>query len=229
MAAIADDCGAFLVADIAHVAGLVAGGAHPSPVPFAHVVTTTTHKTLRGPRGAMIMVTDKGLAKDPDLAKKIDQVVIPGMQGGPHNHTTAAIAVALLEASRPSFRNYAAQVVANAKALAEELRANGLRLVTGGTDTHLLLVDLTPLSEGFGLFARRSPRPSGHNRQQEHDPAGAVLGHQPERDPSRHADGDHPGNERAGDASCRPVHRTRGSRRSSATSCLPTVTNGRRF
>ena len=156
MAAIADDCGAFLVADIAHVAGLVAGGAHPSPVPFAHVVTTTTHKTLRGPRGAMIMVTDKGLAKDPDLGKKIDKVVIPGMQGGPHNHTTAAIAVALLEASRPSFRNYAAQVVANAKALAEELQANGLRLVTGGTDTHLLLLDLTPLSEGFGLLAQEA-------------------------------------------------------------------------
>jgi glycine hydroxymethyltransferase len=156
MAAIADECGAFLVADIAHVAGLVAGGAHPSPVPFAHVVTTTTHKTLRGPRGAMIMVTDKGLAKDPGLAKKMDQVVIPGVQGGPHNHTTAAIAVALLEASRPSFRNYAARVVANAKALAEELRANGVRLVTGGTDTHLLLVDLTPLSEGFGLFAQEA-------------------------------------------------------------------------
>ena len=149
-------CGAFLVADIAHIAGLVAGGAHPSPVPFAHVVTTTTHKTLRGPRGAMIMVTDKGLAKDHDLARKIDRVVIPGMQGGPHNHTTAAIAVALLEASRPSFRNYAAQVVANANALAEELQANGLRLVTGGTDTHLLLVDLTPLSEGFGLLAQEA-------------------------------------------------------------------------
>jgi glycine/serine hydroxymethyltransferase len=104
----------------------------------------------------MIMVTDKGLAKDGDLAKKIDRVVIPGMQGGPHNHTTAAIAVALLEASRPSFRTYAAQVVANAKALAEELRANGLRLVTGGTDTHLLLVDLTTLSEGFGLLAQEA-------------------------------------------------------------------------
>ncbi len=156
MAAIADDCGAFLVADIAHIAGLVAGGAHPSPVPFAHIVTTTTHKTLRGPRGALIMVTDKGLAKDADLAKKMDQVVIPGMQGGPHNNTTAAIAVALLEASRPSFRDYAAQVVANAKALAGELLANGLRLVSGGTDTHLLLVDLTPVSEGFGLFAQEA-------------------------------------------------------------------------
>ncbi len=156
MAAIADDCGAYLAADIAHIAGLVAGGAHPSPVPFAHVVTTTTHKTLRGPRGAMIMVTDKGLAKDADLGRKIDQVVIPGVQGGPHDHTTAAIAVALLEASRPNFADYAAQVVANAKALAEELQANGLRLVAGGTDTHLLLVDLTPLSEGFGLFGQEA-------------------------------------------------------------------------
>jgi glycine hydroxymethyltransferase len=153
---IADGCGAYLAADIAHIAGLVAGGAHPSPVPYADVVTTTTHKTLRGPRGALIMVTEKGLAKDPDLARKIERTVFPGMQGGPHNHTTAAIAVALLEASQPEFRTYAAQVVANAKALGAKLKANGLDLVTGGTDTHLLLADLTRYGPGFGLFAQEA-------------------------------------------------------------------------
>ena len=156
MAEVADSCGAYLVADIAHIAGLVAGGAHESPVRFAHVVTTTTHKTLRGPRGAIIMVTDKGLAKDPELAHKINRVVIPGTQGGPHNHTTAAIAVALKSAAEPGFREHAAQVVANAKALASQLMSEGFTLVTGGTDTHLLLVDLTPISPGFGLFAQEA-------------------------------------------------------------------------
>ncbi len=156
VAQIADGCGAYLAADIAHIAGLVAGGAHSSPVPHCHIVTTTTHKTLRGPRGALIMVTEKGLAKDPGLGKKIERTVFPGMQGGPHNQTTAAIAVALLEASKPEFRNYAAQVVANAKALGAGLQANGLELVTGGTDTHLLLVDLTRYGPGFGLFAQEA-------------------------------------------------------------------------
>ncbi len=156
MAKIADSCGAYLAADISHIAGLVVGGVHESPVPYAHIITTTTHKTLRGPRGALIMVTDKGLSKDPDLAKNIERTVFPGMQGGPHNHTTAAIAVALREASRPEFRTYAAQVVANARALGDALMENGLRLVTGGTDTHLLLVDLTPFSAGGGLFAQEA-------------------------------------------------------------------------
>jgi glycine hydroxymethyltransferase len=135
-AEIAAEAGAVLMADMAHIAGLVAGGAHPSPVGHANVITTTTHKTLRGPRGAMILT-------DADHAKAIDKAVFPGLQGGPHNHTTAGIAVALREASQPSFRDYAAQVVANAKALAEALLARDFDLVSGGTDNHLLLVDLT--------------------------------------------------------------------------------------
>ena len=134
-AAIADEVGAVLVADIAHIAGLVAGGAHPSPVGHAGVITTTTHKTLRGPRGAMIMSTE-------EHAKAMDKAVFPGLQGGPHNHTTAAIAVALKEASTPEFRDYAHAIVANAKALAEGLMSRGFDLVSGGTDNHLLLVDL---------------------------------------------------------------------------------------
>jgi glycine hydroxymethyltransferase len=140
-AEIAAEAGAVLVADIAHIAGLIAGGAHPSPVGYAPVITTTTHKTLRGPRGAMIMT-------DAEHASPIDKAVFPGLQGGPHNHTTAGIAVALREASAPSFRAYAAQVVANAAALAVALQERGFDLVSGGTDNHLLLVDLT--SKGIG-------------------------------------------------------------------------------
>jgi glycine hydroxymethyltransferase len=140
-AEIAAEAGAVLVADIAHIAGLIAGGAHPSPVGYAPVITTTTHKTLRGPRGAMIMT-------DAEHASPIDKAVFPGLQGGPHNHTTAAIAVALHEAATPSFRAYAAQVVANAAALAVALRERGYDLVSGGTDNHLLLADLT--SKGIG-------------------------------------------------------------------------------
>ena len=140
-AEIAAEAGAVLVADIAHIAGLIAGGAHPSPVGYAPVITTTTHKTLRGPRGAMIMT-------DAEHASPIDKAVFPGLQGGPHNHTTAAIAVALHEAATPSFRAYAAQVVANAAALAVALQERGYDLVSGGTDNHLLLVDLT--SKGIG-------------------------------------------------------------------------------
>jgi glycine hydroxymethyltransferase len=135
-AEIARETGAVLVADIAHIAGLVAGGAHPSPAGHADVITTTTHKTLRGPRGAMIMTTE-------EHATAIDKAVFPGLQGGPHNHTTAAIAVALGEAARPEFRTYARQVVANAKALAAALAARGFDLVSGGTDNHLILIDLT--------------------------------------------------------------------------------------
>ncbi|MDE1825028.1 MAG: serine hydroxymethyltransferase [Candidatus Micrarchaeota archaeon] len=156
MAKVADEVGAYLVADIAHIAGLVAGGAHKSPVDYAHIVTTTTHKTLRGPRGAMIMVTEKGLRKDPDLADKIDKAVFPGLQGGPHDNTTAAIAVALLEASQPQFREYAAQVVKNSRALGESLKRRGLHLVTGGTDNHMVLVDLTAYGKGMGIFAQEA-------------------------------------------------------------------------
>jgi glycine hydroxymethyltransferase len=140
-AEIAREVGAILAADIAHIAGLIAGGAHPSPVGHADVITTTTHKTLRGPRGAMIMATA-------EHAKAVDKAVFPGLQGGPHNHTTAGIAVALGEAARPEFRTYAAQIVANAKALAAALMERGFDLVTGGTDNHLILIDLT--NKGIG-------------------------------------------------------------------------------
>lgn len=136
--AIADEVGAYFMVDMAHFAGLVAGGAHPSPIPHAHVTTTTTHKTLRGPRGGMILTSDEA------IAKKVNSAVFPGLQGGPLMHVIAAKAVAFGEALRPEFKAYAAQVVANAKALAEELKAQGLDLVTGGTDNHLLLVDLRP-------------------------------------------------------------------------------------
>lgn len=139
---IADKVGCYLMADISHIAGLIVGGVHPSPVPYVHIVTTTTHKTLRGPRGALIMVTDKGLEKNPELPKKIDSAIIPGLQGGPHDNQTAAIAVALKEANAPSFKKYAIQIVKNSKALAEELVKQGLTLVSGGTDNHLILIDL---------------------------------------------------------------------------------------
>ncbi|WP_029356150.1 serine hydroxymethyltransferase [Bosea sp. 117] len=138
MRAIADSVGAYLMVDMAHFAGLVAGGAHPSPVPHAHVTTTTTHKTLRGPRGGMILTNDE------DLAKKFNSAVFPGTQGGPLMHVIAAKAVAFGEALRPEFKLYAKNVVENAKALAENLKGHGFSIVSGGTDTHLMLVDLRP-------------------------------------------------------------------------------------
>jgi len=141
-AKIADKVNAFLMADIAHLAGLVAGGAYPSPVPHVHLVTTTTHKTLRGPRGALIMVTNKGLKKDPDLAKKVDQAVFPRLQGGPHMNAIAGIAVALKEAQTASFKRYAAKVIKNSQAMAEQLIKEGFELVAGGSNTHLILIDL---------------------------------------------------------------------------------------
>ncbi len=135
---ICDEVGAYLMVDMAHFAGLVAGGAHPSPFPHAHVVTTTTHKTLRGPRGGVILTNDEA------LAKKFNSAVFPGLQGGPLMHVIAAKAVAFGEALRPSFKLYAKNVVENAKALAETLKSRGLDIVSGGTDTHLMLVDLRP-------------------------------------------------------------------------------------
>ncbi|ADU65830.1 serine hydroxymethyltransferase [Desulfurispirillum indicum] len=134
---VADEVGAFLVADIAHIAGLIVAGEHPSPVGIAHVVTTTTHKTLRGPRGGMIMTNDE------DIAKKINSRVFPGMQGGPLMHVIAGKAVAFKEALSPEFKSYQQQVVRNARAMAEELSAAGFHLVSGGTDNHLILIDLT--------------------------------------------------------------------------------------
>ena len=136
--AIADEVGAYLMVDMAHIAGLVAGGAHASPLPHAHVVTTTTHKSLRGPRGGMI------LTNDADIAKKINSAVFPGLQGGPLMHVIAAKAVAFGEALRPEFKAYAAQVVKNAQAMADQLMKGGVNIVSGGTDNHLMLADLRP-------------------------------------------------------------------------------------
>ena len=135
---IADKVGAFLMADIAHIAGLVAAGVHPSPFPHAHVVTTTTHKTLRGPRGGLI------LSDDEEIAKKMDRKVFPGSQGGPLMHIIAAKAIAFGEALKPEFKTYCEQIVRNARALADGLNEAGYRLCSGGTDNHLMLVDLQP-------------------------------------------------------------------------------------
>ena len=136
--AIADEVGAYLMVDMAHIAGLVAGGQHPSPLPHAHVVTTTTHKSLRGPRGGMVLTNHE------DIAKKINSAVFPGLQGGPLMHVIAAKAVAFGEALRPEFQDYAAAVVANARAMADELMKGGINIVSGGTDNHLMLADLRP-------------------------------------------------------------------------------------
>src|ERR1700759_3533971 len=176
-AEIAGEVGAILVADVAHIAGLIAGGAHPSPAGYAPVITTTTHKTLRGPRGAMIMSTA-------EHASALDKAVFPGLQGGPHDHTTAAIAVALHEASRPAFRDYAHQVVANARALAAALTARGYDLVSGGTDNHLILVDLTRQGIGGKPAARALDRAGielnyntvPFDQRKPFDPSGIRLG-----------------------------------------------------
>lgn len=147
---IADEVGAWLVADISHVTGLVIAGEHPSPMPYADVVMTTTHKTFRGPRGAMILVTKRGLKRDAELGKKIDAAIIPGLQGGPHNATSAAIALAAKEASSPKFKKYAQQIRKNADAMANECKKLGLTLVGDGTETHLMVVDLTPFGVSLG-------------------------------------------------------------------------------
>ena len=176
-AQIAAEAGAVLVADIAHIAGLIAGGAHPSPAGHVDVITTTTHKTLRGPRGAMIMSTA-------EHASALDKAVFPGLQGGPHDHATAAIAVALQEAAQPDFRTYADQVVANARALAEALTARGYDLVSGGTDNHLILVDLTRQGIGGKPAARALDRAGlelnyntvPYDPRKPFDPSGIRLG-----------------------------------------------------
>jgi glycine hydroxymethyltransferase len=176
-AEIAREVGAILAADIAHIAGLVAGGAHPTPVGHADVITTTTHKTLRGPRGAMILSTE-------EHAKAIDRAVFPGLQGGPHNHTTAGIAVALREAAQPAFRDYAAQVVTNAKALAAALVERGFDLISGGTDNHLILADLTGKGIGGKPAAKALDRAGielnyntvPYDTRKPFDPSGIRLG-----------------------------------------------------
>ncbi len=150
---IAEKVGAVLAADISHISGLIVGGVHPSPVEHVHIVTSTTHKTLRGPRGAMIMVTNKGLAAYPDLPERINKAVFPGLQGGPHDNQTAAIAAALLEASTKQFATYAKQIVKNSVSLADELKKQGMTLVGGTSQNHLILVDLTgSMGPGAGLF-----------------------------------------------------------------------------
>jgi glycine hydroxymethyltransferase len=176
-AKIARDVEAILVADIAHIAGLIAGGAHPTPVGHAEVISTTTHKTLRGPRGAMLM-------SDADHAKPLDRAVFPGLQGGPHNHTTAAIAVALREAATQEFAAYAHQIVANAKALAGALVERGFDLVTGGTDNHLILADLTSKEIGGKPAAQALDRAGielnyntvPYDPRKPFDPSGIRLG-----------------------------------------------------
>lgn len=186
------EVGAYLVADISHIAGLIVAGAHPSPVGFADVITTTTHKTLRGPRGAMILCNgeiSEPTREPPERSKKyfptlIDRAVFPGLQGGPHNHQTAAIAVALKEAATPEFKTYGKQVVANAKALAEKLLAYGFELVTGGTDNHLILIDLRNKNitgaeaeralEAAGITANKNSIPNDPRKP--FDPSGIRLG-----------------------------------------------------
>jgi glycine hydroxymethyltransferase len=181
---IADSVGAYLCADISHIAGLVVAGAHPSPVDYAHVVTTTTHKTLRGPRGALIMVTETGLEKDKELGEKINKAVFPGLQGGPHEHQVAAIAVCLKGATEDSFKEYGKQIVLNAKELAKELLKNGFNLISGGTDNHLLLLDLTNkgisgkeaqiLLEKAGIIVNKNAVP--FDTRPPADPSGIRLG-----------------------------------------------------
>jgi len=169
--------GAYLLADISHIAGLIVGKVHPSPFPFADVVMTTTHKTLRGPRGAIIICREK-------LREKIFPKVFPGLQGGPHNHTICAIGVALKEAMKPGFKNYAQQIVKNARALAEELKKYGFNLISDGTDNHLILVDLTNkgisgkeaqiLLEKAGIVLNKNTIP--YDSRPPYDPSGIRLG-----------------------------------------------------
>ena len=191
-AEIAKEIDAYLVADISHVTGLIIGGVHPSPVGYADVITTTTHKTLRGPRGAMILCNGEPsefLKPPPEKSRKflptlIDRAVFPGLQGGPHDHQTAAIATTLLEASKPEFKEYAAQIVKNAKVLAENLLQKDFTLVTGGTDNHLLLIDLTNknmpgkiaenLLDKVGLTVNKNMVP--FDKRTPYDPSGIRIG-----------------------------------------------------
>lgn len=184
---IADSVGAMLMADISHIAGLIVGGVHPSPFPYADIVTTTTQKTLRGPRGAIIMSRKfKSLKfkKEENLSDEIDKAVFPGLQGGPQMHTIAAIGVCLEESLKPSFKKYAKQVIANAKALAESLKSLKFKIISGGTDNHLLLVDLTPLGltgneagkklEKEGIIVNKNMIP--FDTRKPWDPSGIRLG-----------------------------------------------------
>lgn len=185
---IAKEIGAWFMVDMAHIAGLVAAGAHPSPFPYADVVTTTTHKTLRGPRGAMIFSrqdkTTQFGGKEMSIADAIDKAIFPGLQGGPHDNQTVAIAVCLGEALKPAFKKYGRQIVKNAKALANELRRLGFNLISGGTDNHLILIDLTNLGisgreaqdklEEVGIIVNRNTIP--YDTRSPFDPSGIRLG-----------------------------------------------------
>ncbi len=181
---IADSVGAYLCADISHIAGLVVTNMHQSPVDYAHIITTTTHKTLRGPRGALIMVTKSGFEKDENLGEKINKAVFPGLQGGPHEHQIAAIAVCLKEATSDSFKEYGKQIVLNSKKLAKELLEKGFNLVSGGTDNHLLLIDLNNkdisgkeaqiLLEKAGIIVNKNTVP--FDSRPPADPSGIRLG-----------------------------------------------------
>ncbi|MDP3770082.1 MAG: serine hydroxymethyltransferase [Candidatus Sungbacteria bacterium] len=185
---IAKDVGAFFMVDMAHIAGLVAAGAHPSPFAYADIVTTTTHKTLRGPRGALIFARKDKMVKKGDkeisIADAIDRAVFPGLQGGPHDNQTAAIAVALGEAMKPTFKTYGHQIVKNARALAHGLQKLGFQLVSGGTDNHLMLIDLTNMGisgregqdrlEAAGIIVNRNTVP--YDTRSPFDPSGIRLG-----------------------------------------------------
>ncbi|MDM8532605.1 serine hydroxymethyltransferase [Anaerolineales bacterium HSG25] len=182
---IADEVGAWLLADISHITALVIGGEHPSPIPYADVIMSTTHKTFRGPRGAFILVTEQGLAKDSKLGAKIDKAIIPGLQGGPHNASVAGIAIAAQLAAQPNFKIYAQQVKKNSVTLAQSLMDNGLKLVGDGTENHLMVVDLIPYSIGLGtqvafaldiagIYANRNAIP--HEPGSPFYPSGLRLG-----------------------------------------------------
>ena len=196
---IAKEVGAFMLADISHISGLIVAGAHPDAVPYADVVTTTTHKTLRGPRGAMILCRN-------EVAEKIDKAVFPGLQGGPHNHTTAAIGVALKEAATPAFKEYGRQIVRNAKAMAEELLAHGFNLVSGGTDNHLILIDLTE-QKGDRQEGRAGARPRGNRLQLQHRALRSAKALQPQRPAPGHTGRDFARDGRGRDASDRAMDR----------------------
>jgi glycine hydroxymethyltransferase len=201
MRQIADKVGALFLVDMAHFAGLVAGGAHPSPVPHAHIVTSTTHKTLRGPRSGMIL-------SKAEFASAIDKVVFPGMQGGPLMHIIAAKAICFQEAMQPEFRDYAKQVVANAKVLAETLAAEGFRIISGGTDTHLMLVDV--FSKGMlGSEAEKGMGEAGITVNKNAIPFDVNPADEAERHPDRYARPDHARNERGRDAAGRALDRGR--------------------
>ena len=201
IAAVATAVGAPMVVDMAHIAGLVAAGLHPSPVPHADFVTSTTHKTLRGPRSGLILCREQ-------YAKDLDRSVFPGIQGGPLMHIIAAKAVCFKEAMEPAFKDYQRQIVANAQRLAGAIASQGFRIVSGGTDNHLMLVDV--FSKGIDRQGRRGRARQGrHHGEQERDPVRSEPADGGERHPHRHARADHARHARAGDGSHRRTDRSR--------------------